>query len=70
MLTGIRMLSESPARKLHTNALPAADEVDEIAGMIKEADEMARSIARNMVQVEIEKKGFEAAVQDQGKAEF
>lgn len=64
MLTGIRMLSESLARKLHANALPAADEVDEIAGMIKEADEMARSIARNMVQVEIEKKGFEAAVQD------
>ncbi|MGM0459094.1 MAG: PAS domain-containing sensor histidine kinase [Bacteroidota bacterium] len=64
MLTGIRMLSESLARKLRANALPGGDEVDEIAGMIKEADEMARSIARNMVQVEIEKKGFEAAVQD------
>lgn len=64
MLTGIRMLSESLARKLNANALPGADEVEEIAGLIKEADEMARSIARDMVQVEIEKKGLEAAIKD------
>ena len=64
MLTGIRMLSESLARKLNANALPGADEVEEIAGMIKEADEMARSIARNMVQVEIEKKGLVVAIKD------
>ena len=64
MLTGIRMLTESLSRKLHANAVPGADEVKEIAEMISEADEIARSIARDMVQVEIEKKGFQSAVDE------
>jgi two-component system, LuxR family, sensor kinase FixL len=64
MLTGIRMLSESLARKLNANALPGADEVQEIAGMIREADEMARSISRDMVQVELEKRGLQVAIED------
>ena len=64
MLTGIRMLAESLARKLHANAVPGAEEVKEIAEMINEADGIARSIARDMVQVEIEKKGLEVAVDE------
>lgn len=64
MLTGIRMLAESLARKLHANAVPGAEEVKEIAEMINEADGIARSIARDMIQVEIEKKGLEVAVDE------
>lgn len=64
MLTGIRMLADSLARKLHANAVPGAEEVKEIAEMINEADGIARSIARDMVQVEIEKKGLEVAVEE------
>ncbi|WP_340103708.1 PAS domain-containing sensor histidine kinase [Rhodohalobacter sp. 8-1] len=64
MLTGIRMLAENLARKLHANAVPGADEVKEIAEMINEADGVARSIARDMVQVEIEKKGLQFAVEE------
>ena len=64
MLTGIRMLAESLARKLHANAVPGAEEVKEIAEMINEADGIARSIARDMVQIEIEKKGLVVAVDE------
>jgi two-component system sensor kinase FixL len=62
MLTGIRMLSENLARKLNANALPCADDVQEIAEMIHEADEMVRSIARDMVQVDFEKSGLHVAL--------
>lgn len=64
MLTGIRLLADNLARKLHANAIPGADEVKEIAEMINEADGMARSIARDMVQVEVEKKGLQFAVEE------
>jgi two-component system, LuxR family, sensor kinase FixL len=64
MLTGIRMLTENLARKLHANGLPAADEVDEIAGMIREADEFARTLARGLVQVDLENKGLSVALQN------
>ena len=64
MLTGIRMLADSLARKLHANAVPGAEEVKEIADMINEADDFARSIARDMVQIEIEKKGLVVAVDE------
>lgn len=62
MLTGIRMLSENLAKKLNANALPCADDVQEIAEMIHEADEMVRSIARDMVQVDFEKSGLQVAL--------
>lgn len=64
MLTGIRMLSESLARKLKANALPGADEVMEISNMIREADEMARTISRDMVQVDLEKRGLQVALEE------
>ncbi len=64
MLTGIRMLAESLARKLNANALPGAEEVQEIADMIREADEMARTISRDMVQVDLETRGLHVAIDD------
>jgi two-component system, LuxR family, sensor kinase FixL len=64
MLTGIRMLSENLARKLRVNGLPAADEVEEIAELIREADEFARTLSRGLVQVDLESKGLSVALQN------
>jgi len=58
------MLSENLARKLNANALPCADDVQEIAEMIHEADEMVRSIARNMVEVDFEKSSLLIALEN------
>lgn len=64
MLTGIRMVSENLARKLKVNGVPGAAEVQEISDMIKNADEYARTLSRGMVQVDLEKKGLGAALQN------
>jgi two-component system, LuxR family, sensor kinase FixL len=64
MLTGIRMLTENLARKLQANALPAAGEVQEIAEMLKEADQYTRTLSRGMVQIDIDKVGLNAAIQN------
>ncbi len=63
-LTGIRMMAESLARKLNANGVPGADEVKEIAEMLKETDEFARTLSRGMVQVDIEKKGLSVALKN------
>lgn len=64
MLTGIRMISENLARKLKANGVPGAEEVQEISDMIKEADEYTRTLSRDMVQVDLEKKGLSVALQN------
>lgn len=63
-LTGIRLVSENLARKLQANELPGTEEVKEIAGMVKEADEYARTLTRGLVQVDLEKKGLSVALND------
>jgi PAS domain S-box-containing protein len=64
MLTGIRMLSENLAKKLKIKNIEGADEVGEIAKMVHEADEFARTLARGLVQVDLEKKGLSVALQN------
>jgi two-component system, LuxR family, sensor kinase FixL len=64
MLTGVRMLADSLARRLEANALPGADEVKEIAGMIRDADEYARILARGMVVVDIEHHGLNYSLEN------
>lgn len=64
MLTGTRMLAENLAKKLKIKGVEAAEDVEEIAMMIQEADEFARTLARGLVQVDIEKKGLSVALQD------
>ena len=63
LLTGIRMLSENLERKLRANALPGIQEVSEITELVKQADQEARSLARGMVQVDIEKRGLSVALE-------
>lgn len=54
MLTGIGLISQNLARKLKSNAIPGADEVQEISDMIKEADEYAKSLAHGLIHVDVE----------------
>lgn len=67
MLTGIRMVSENLARKLKVNEIPGAGEVQEIAEMVKEADEQARNISRGLVEVDLEKKGLSTVLENLAK---
>lgn len=64
MLTGIRLLSENMAVKLKDKNIPEAEEIEDIAQMVQEADECARELAHGMVLTEIESKGFIQAVQN------
>jgi len=54
MLTGIGLISQNLARKLKSNAIPGADEIQEISDMIKEADEYAKSLAHGLIHVDVE----------------
>ncbi|NBC03921.1 MAG: PAS domain S-box protein [Bacteroidetes bacterium] len=62
MLTGIRMVAESLARKLKANEIPGAGEVQEISEMVREADEHARAISRGLVEVHLIEKGLSNAL--------
>lgn len=54
MLTGIGLISQNLARKLKSNGIPGADEVQEISDLIKEADEYAKTLAHGLVHVDVE----------------
>jgi PAS domain S-box-containing protein len=64
MLTGIRMLSEILYRKLEANALPGAEEVQEISGLVKKADEYTRNLSRNIVHADLKERGLSRAIED------
>ncbi|HKK44072.1 MAG TPA: PAS domain S-box protein [Balneolaceae bacterium] len=64
MLTGIGMIAQNLANRLKANRLPAADDVQEIADLVKEADEHARSLARGLVPVNVESNGLSSALQE------
>ncbi|PKD44038.1 PAS domain-containing sensor histidine kinase [Rhodohalobacter barkolensis] len=64
MLTGIRMLSENLAKKLLAKGVEESEDVEEIASMVREADEYARTLSRGLVQVDLEKKGLSVALQN------
>jgi len=62
MLTGISLISQNLARKLKSNGIPGADEVQEISNLIKEADEYAKALAHGLVHVDFETEGLKAAL--------
>lgn len=62
MLSGIGMVSRNLARKFKANGLPAADEVAQIADMIKEVDEQARKLAHGLAHIDLENEGLQVAV--------
>lgn len=62
MLTGIGLISKNLAHRLKANDDPGADEVQEIANMIQEADECAKALAHGLVHVDFEKEGLHTAL--------
>ena len=61
-ITGIGLISQSLANKLRPENPKCADEIDELTRMVKEADQLARDIARNLVPVEVESNGLAFAL--------
>lgn len=62
LLTGITLLSRNLADRLSANGLPGAEEVAEIAELLKEADSITRNLAHTLVPVEIENEGLALAL--------
>jgi len=58
MLTGIRFLSENLAKNLKAHGAPGVDAANEIAEMVKDADEYTRTLSKGLVHVDLEKKGL------------
>lgn len=63
MLTGITLINKNIAASLRDEDHPLTDEVDEITDLLKEADEYARGLSRNLVPVELDSSGLVAALQ-------
>lgn len=63
MLTGIGLIANGLARRLESKQDPLAPEMAEIAGMVREADQYARALARGLVPVEIELGGLNGALE-------
>ncbi|NBC03195.1 MAG: PAS domain S-box protein [Bacteroidetes bacterium] len=63
MLTGITLINKNIAASLRDEDHPLADDVDEITDLLKEADEYARGLSRNLVPVELDSSGLVAALQ-------
>ena len=62
MLTGIGLIGRNLAKRLDDSGSSFAEEMYEITDLVREADRMARNIARGLVQVELEGDGMSAAL--------
>ena len=63
MLSGIALISSGLARKMRPAAPDAAEDVEEIAGLVREADTYARTLARSLVPVELAQGGLPGALE-------
>lgn len=63
MLTGITLINKNIATSLKDEDHPLAKDVNEITDLLKEADEYARGLSRNLVPVELDSSGLVAALQ-------
>ena len=61
-LSGIRLLTRDLARRLDGDESEMAENAREIAGLIREADHKARTIARGLVLVNVDAEGLEVAL--------
>jgi two-component system, LuxR family, sensor kinase FixL len=62
MLTGISLINNNIAANLRDENHPLADDVKEITTLVKEADEYARNLSRNLIPVELDSSGLTAAI--------
>lgn len=63
MLTGITLINKSISGSLKEENHPLASEAEEVTALIKEADEFARGLSRNLIPVELESNGLIAALE-------
>lgn len=63
MLTGITLINKNIASSLKDENHDLAEDVNEITDLLKEADEYARGLSRNLVPVELDSSGLVAALQ-------
>ncbi len=63
MLTGIGLISKNLANALDREDHPKAADMQEVADLIREADEYARTLARGLIPVELEMGGLTGALQ-------
>ena len=63
MLTGMSMINKNIAKSLRSEDHPLADNVEEITGLIKEADEYARALSRGLIPIEFDNEGLNAALE-------
>jgi len=62
MLTGITLINKNIATTLEEEDHPLADEVHETTKLLREADEYARGLSRNLIPVELDSSGLTAAL--------
>ncbi len=63
MLTGISLINKNIAETLKEEDHPLAGEVEDITKLVKEADEYARGLSRNLIPVELDRSGLQAALE-------
>ncbi|SMO64784.1 hybrid sensor histidine kinase/response regulator [Fodinibius sediminis] len=64
MLTGIGLIAQSLSNKLESQGAEGAEKVQEIADLVKEADEYARALTQGLVPVNIESNGLDSALRE------
>ncbi|MEZ4701554.1 MAG: PAS domain S-box protein [Rhodothermales bacterium] len=63
MLTGIGLIAQNLARKMERNGAAEASDVAEIARLVKDADQQARTLARGLVPIEFHSNGLSIALE-------
>ncbi|HEX4125149.1 MAG TPA: sensor histidine kinase [Tepidisphaeraceae bacterium] len=64
VLTGIALLSESMAQRIHGGQLPDADQAETITRLVSEAIGNTRDLARNLAPLTLERDGLLAALEE------
>jgi two-component system, LuxR family, sensor kinase FixL len=64
MLTGIGLIAQKIGRTLRDARNEAADDVEEVVDLIREADQQARLLARGLVPVVVDKNGLGTALEE------
>lgn len=63
MLTGITLINKNIASSLSDENHPLANEVHDITKLLREADEYARGLSRNLIPVELDSSGLVASLE-------
>ena len=62
MLTGIGLITQNLSKRARSSNDSLADEISEVSGLVKEADQQARTLARNLTPVDLEAAGLDNAL--------